>query len=363
MNYEKLFEPIQIGDLHLPNRMVMAPMTRNRADAQGVPTDLMAEYYAQRATAGLIVTEATQVSDRSNGYLFTPGIYTQAQADGWRKITRAVHQAGGRILLQLWHTGRVSHPSLQPNGDLPLAPSAINAHVQAFTSNGFEPTVTPRGLALEEIPEIVSQFTHAATLAKSAGFDGVEIHGANGYLIDQFLKDGSNRRSDGYGGDISDRIRFALEVVTAVVEVWGPNRVGLRLSPRGTFNSMYDSDPRALFSALVHALAATPLAYLHLIEPLPGHPTLAVQEGIAPVAPALRKLSDKVVILNGGYDQERAALALGTREADLVAFGVPYLANPDLVERFRRKAELNEPDLETFYGGDATGYTDYPFLK
>jgi N-ethylmaleimide reductase len=358
-----LFTSYTVGTLELPNRMVMAPMTRNRADENGVPKPMTAAHYAQRATAGLLITEATQVSEKANGYMFTPGVYTEAQAHGWQAVTDAVHQKGGRIFNQLWHTGRVSHTLLQPDGSDPIAPSAVKADTMVFTPNGFEPPTMPRALAAEEIPTIVDQFAHAAGLAKSAGFDGVEVHGANGYLIEQFLKDGANRRNDAYGGDIANRIRFALEVITAVVEVWGAGRVGFRISPRGVFNGMHDSDPRALYTRLVAALNDIPLAYLHLIEPLPGHPTFLSQDNVPPLAPALRKVYQGSLVINGGYGRESGQKAIAENAADLVAFGVPYLANPDLVERYRRNAPLNEPDQDTFYGGDEKGYNDYPFLE
>jgi N-ethylmaleimide reductase len=357
-----LFSEYTLGVLKLPNRMVMAPMTRNRNDQNGVPKSMAATHYAQRATAGLLITEATQVSERANGYMFTPGIFTDDQVHGWQAVTDAVHAAGGRIFSQIWHSGRVSHPLLQPGGEDPVAPSAIPADTMVFTPNGFEPPTTPRELTVDEIPGIVAQFAHAAAMAERAGFDGVEVHGANGYLIEQFLKDGSNRRDDAYGGDIPARMRFALEVVKAVVEVWGPGRVGFRISPRGNFNGMHDSDPLALYSQLVAALNDIPLAYLHVIEPLPGHPAFTSQEEVDPVAGELRRIYNGTLIINGGYGKDTAEQALADGAADLVAFGVPYLANPDLVERYRRDAPLNEPDEETFYGGDETGYNDYPFL-
>ncbi|MCB2146293.1 MAG: alkene reductase [Deltaproteobacteria bacterium] len=357
-----LFTSYTLGSLNLPNRMVMAPMTRNRADENGVPKPMTATHYAQRATAGLLITEATQVSEKANGYMFTPGIYTEDQVRGWQAVTDAVHHKGGRIFSQLWHTGRVSHTLLQPDGGDPVAPSAVKAETMVFTPNGFEPPTMPRALTLEEIPTLVDQFAKAAGLAKKAGFDGVEVHGANGYLIEQFLKDGSNRRNDAYGGDIPNRMRFALEVVRAVVKVWGPGRVGFRISPRGVFNGMHDSDPPALYSQLAAALNDIPLAYLHVIEPLPGHPSFKSQEEFPPVAPGLRKIYEGTMIINGGYGRETGEKAVSGNAADLVAFGVSFLANPDLVERFRRNAPLNEPDQDTFYGGDEKGYNDYPFL-
>ena len=363
MNKNTLFTPYTLGSLSLPNRMVMAPMTRNRNDPNGVPQAMAATHYAQRASAGLLITEATQVSAKANGYMFTPGLYTEDQVRGWQAVTDAVHAEGGRIFSQIWHTGRVSHPSLQPDNGDPVAPSAIAADTMVFTPNGFEPPTVPRELETAEIPSIVDQFARAAKLARNAGFDGVEVHGANGYLIEQFLKDGSNQRTDAYGGDIPSRIRFALEVVTAVVEAWGPGRVGLRISPRGNFNGMFDSDPAALYSQLTAALNQIPLAYLHIVEPLPGHPNFTSQEGTQPVAPKLREIYEGTIIINGGYGKDTAEQAIADGLADLVAFGVPYLANPDLVERYRSNAPLNAPDEETFYGGDERGYNDYPFLE
>lgn len=362
MNDNTLFQKTRIHDLALRNRMVMAPMTRNRAAADGVPTAMMTTYYAQRASAGMIITEATQISEQANGYRNTPGIYTDAQAAGWRQVIDRVHQEQGLVVSQIWHAGRVSHTSLQPNGAAPVAPSSINAETMVFTEKGFEKTSDPRELSIDEIPVVVGQFAHAARVAGKAGFDGVEIHGANGYLIEQFLKDGSNKRTDAYGGTIPSRIRFALEVVTAVIESLGTGKVGLRISPRGVFNGMTDSDPHALFGALAEALNDYPLAYLHVIEPLPGHPAFATQAGVEPVAPLIRKIYQGTLILNGGYGQVSAEQALKNNEADLIAFGVPFLANPDLPKRYQLNADLNAPDQKTFYGGDEKGYTDYPFL-
>jgi N-ethylmaleimide reductase len=357
-----LLQPFRLGDLDLANRMVLAPMTRNRADENGVPKPMMATYYAQRATAGLIITEATQVSPQANGYLFTPGIYTAEQVRGWKKVTDAVHEAGGHIFVQLWHTGRVSHPLLQPDGGPPVAPSAVKANTNVFTPNGFEPAAMPRELSLSEISAVVAQFAQASELARTAGFDGVEIHAANGYLLDQFLKDGSNRRTDAYGFDVPARLRLVLDVTREVVAVWGPGRVGLRISPLGVFNDMYDSNPHALFTELARELNTFDLAFLHIIEPLPGHATFQNQEGIAPVAPALRKIFTGNVMINGGYGKAEAEQAIAENATDLVSFGSAFLANPDLVERFRRDLPLNAPDVETFYGGDERGYTDYAFI-
>jgi N-ethylmaleimide reductase len=352
-----LSTPVAIGALTLPNRIVMAPMTRNRAGPGNVPTALTAEYYSQRASAGLIITEATQVSPQGVGYPGTPGIHSDAQVAGWRRATDAVHQAGGRIFLQLWHVGRISHPSLQPDGALPVAPSARAPKGEAFTASGPQPFVTPRELRTAEIPEIVGQFEAGARLAKAAGFDGVEIHGANGYLIDQFLRDGTNRRSDRYGGSLAGRARFLIEVTEAVAGVWGPGRVGVRLSPQSAFNDMSDSDPRATFGHAARALAPFGLAYLHIVEPVGALP-----EGTAPLAPDLKQAFGGPLMINGGYTRALAEAALARGAADLVSFGASFLANPDLPLRLVQDAPLNPPDPATFYGGDARGYTDYPAL-
>lgn len=350
-----LFRPGKAGAIEVSNRVFMAPMTRNRADRAGVPGDLAVEYYRQRAGAGLIITEATQVSRQGQGYPFTPGIHDEAQAAAWARVTEAVHEAGGRIALQLWHVGRISHPSLQPEGALPVAPSAIAAEGEAYTYEGLTPFVTPRALETDEIPGIVEQYRRGAALAKQAGFDGVELHAANGYLIDQFLRDGTNRRTDRYGGGIESRMRFLLEIVEAVSGVWGPDRVGVRLSPLGTFNSMSDSDPGSHFGRIVAALNGLDLAYLHLVE-----------EGPGPDAPAIiariRASWTGFYIANGGYDLARAATAVAGGHADAVAFGKPYVSNPDLPVRFRRNAPLAAPDAATFYAGGARGYVDYPAL-
>ena len=356
-----LLTPTTVGVLRLPNRMVMAPMTRNRAGAGNVPTPLMATYYRQRAAAGLIVTEATQVAPEGLGYPDTPGIHTDEQAAGWQHVVRAVHAAGGRIVLQLWHVGRISHPSMQPGGALPVAPSAVKPAGQAVTPRGRAPFVTPRALETHEIPRVVAQFADAARRAKQAGFDGVEIHGANGYLIDQFLRDATNHRSDRYGGSLVNRVRFLREVAEAVVGVWGEGRVGVRLSPTSSLNDMRDSDPVQTFSGAARALASLGLSYLHVVEPAPG------SRAFDPSAPrtlaAIRAAFHGTLVVNSGFTASTAEAALARREADLVSFGVLFLANPDLVERFRLGAPLNEPDRLTFYGGDARGYTDYPTYR
>jgi N-ethylmaleimide reductase len=356
----RLFEPCRVGALELPNRLVMAPMTRCRAGAGNVPTELNALYYAQRASAGLIISEATQVTPEGQGYGDTPGIHSDEQVRGWRGVTSAVHAAGGRIYLQLWHVGRISQPRFQPGGALPVAPSAIAPAGLAYTPDGPQPYVTPRALETEEVPRVVAQYADGARRAREAGFDGVEIHAANGYLIEQFLLDGTNHRSDAYGGSLERRARFLLEVTQAVVAVWGGDRVGVRLSPRGTFNDMSDSNRETTFSHAIRELNAFGLAYLHLLDPLPDSPFDNPE--LPRLAPRLRRLFQGPVIVNGNFDARAAVRALAEGEADLVAFGVPFLANPDLVERWRRGAPLNEPDRKTFYGGDARGYTDYPTL-
>jgi len=356
-----LFEPVQLGPYRLANRIVMAPLTRARASAEGVPGPLMAEYYAQRASAGLIIAEATIVSPQGRGYAFTPGLHSADQVRGWRRVTDAVHARGGRIFNQLWHVGRISHPKVQPGGQLPVAPSAIVARASAFTGEGFEPCVTPRALETAEIPAIVADFRRAAQNALAAGFDGVEIHAANGYLIEQFLRDSTNQRADAYGGSREKRARFLLEVVAAVAAACGGNRVGVRLSPLTPSNdAAQDSDPLGTYRHAVDRLNAFGLAYLHVIEgatqgarEVPGGFDLQI----------LRRAFKGLYVANNGYN---LALALDARRrglADLVCFGRPFIANPDLVARLRAGAPLNTPDRATFYAGGAPGYTDYPTLR
>ncbi|HZU33750.1 MAG TPA: alkene reductase [Candidatus Angelobacter sp.] len=352
-----LFSSYQLGSLHLPNRIVMAPMTRNRAGQGNVPTELAATYYAQRTSAGLIVTEATQVSPQGVGYPATPGIHTDEQVAGWKLVTDAVHKKGGRIFLQLWHVGRISHPSLQPNGGLPVAPSAIKPEGNAFTYTGLQPFVTPRALETTEIPGIVHDFAEGAKRAKDAGFDGVEVHGANGYLIDQFLRDGTNKRTDAYGGPVENRARFLREVTEAVVKVWGADKVGVRLSPVNQFNDMSDSDPHKTFGHAASVLNDLKVVYIHVVEPVAEKPG---QSGR--VSQTIRNHYRGTLIANGGYDSKAGNAAIASGEADLVSYGVLFLANPDLPTRFQRGAGLNQPQQATFYGGDARGYTDYPAL-
>ncbi len=355
-----LFTPIDLGPYRLPNRIAMAPMTRNRAGPGNVPQPMTVTYYAQRASAGLIITEGAQIAADAVGYPATPGIHSPEQVAGWRAVTKAVHARGGHIFVQLWHCGRVSHPSLLPEGRPPVAPSAIAPRGEAFTLEGPKPFVTPHALTLEEIPGIVAQYRRAAEQALAAGFDGVEIHAANGYLIDQFLRDGSNRRTDAYGGPVANRVRFLREVTEAVCAVWGADRVGVRLSPLNPFNDMFDSNPEALFSHAVDMLNGFGLAYLHVTEMGKDNPGVA---GPAFDLFRLRRIFRGVYMTNGGYDRERAQRVLAEGLADMVSFGVAFLANPDLPERLRRGAPLNPPDPATFYGGNERGYTDYPFLE
>jgi N-ethylmaleimide reductase len=338
----------------------MAPLTRNRARADGVPTPMMIEYYRQRASAGLIISEATCIAPTAVGYPLTPGIWNEHQAAGWAPIIAAVHAAGGRIFCQLWHVGRVSHPSLLPAGSLPVAPSAVRPAGEAATYEGPQPFVTPRALETAELPEIVAQYRVAAEHARAAGFDGVEVHAANGYLLDEFLRDGTNRRTDAYGGSVENRARLLLEVLAAVGDVWGSERVGVRLSPIQPFNDMRDSDPEGAFTRVVELLNPLGLAYLHV--------TRLGRDARGSAGPAfdpdrLRRVWRGIYMTNHGYDRESAMAAIANGATDLVAFGVLLLANPDLPERFRRDAPLNEPDPATYYGGGEQGYTSYPFLE
>jgi N-ethylmaleimide reductase len=356
---ENLFSSYSLGDLELPNRMVLSPMTRSRALDGNVPNPIAATYYVQRASAGLLITEATQVSPQGVGYIRTPGIHSQEQVAGWKKITDAVHRVGGTIFSQLWHVGRVSHPDFH-GGALPVAPSAIAVDGEVFTPRGREKIVVPRALAAHELPGIVAQFQKGAENAKAAGFDGVELHGANGYLLDQFLRDGANQRTDAYGGSIQNRARLPLEVTEAVIGVWGPERVGYKLSPRFPGYSMSDSNPIETFSYLAKELSTRRVSYLHVGEAIAG--PMAAPVGTVRVTPILREIFSGTLIVNGGYDARSGNAAIARGEADLVAFGVPFLANPDLPARYLKKAPLNTPDQATFYAGEAKGYIDYPAL-
>jgi N-ethylmaleimide reductase len=358
MNFDALFSEGKLGDLNLSHRIVMAPLTRARSSQPGdIPNDMNAQYYQQRASAALIISEATQISPQGKGYAFTPGIYSAEQIQGWKKITANVHQKNGRIFLQLWHVGRVSHSSLQPGNTLPVAPSAIPVEGQAFTYEGMLDFETPRALEADELAPIVAQYRQAAINAKQAGFDGVEIHAANGYLLDQFLQDGTNKRTDSYGGSIENRSSLVLAVTQAVTDVWGGGRVGIRISPTGTFNSMSDSNPQPLFDYLVTELNQFNLAYLHVVERFGD----ASDDNFD--FNALRKIFNGAYMANGGYTGESAEYSLNNDQSDFVAFGVPFIANPDLPERLKQGADLNQADPDTFYGGDAKGYIDYPSLN
>ena len=356
-----LFEPVQLGSLVLANRVFMAPLTRNRAHADGVPSELAATYYSQRASAGLIVTEATQISPMGKGYIDTPGIHSNEQVRAWSRVVEAVHQSGGRIFLQLWHVGRISHTSLLPNNAQLVAPSAIRANSQTLIATGLAPVSEPVALTAGGIKETLDDYRRAASNAKEAGFDGVEIHAANGYLIDQFLKTGSNRRTDEYGGVATNRVRFLMETVERVLEVWDSGHVGVRISPTGSFNDMTDNDPVETFSVVVARLNGYALGYLHVVETAQNSKG-STEKDLATSA-HLRTLWKSLYIVNGGYDGLRGEDALRTGHADAVAYGRAFLANPDLPKRLQLGAALNEPDPTTFYGGDAAGYTSYPALS
>ena len=357
-----LFTPVRVGPYSLLHRVVMAPLTRMRSEPGDLPSDLMVEYYGQRATdGGLIVSEATPISPQGYGYAGAPGIYKDEQIAGWRRVTDAVHAKGGSIFLQLWHVGRQSHPDLQPDGAAPVAPSAIQAAGYAYSRNGEVPFSMPRALELGEIPAIIEDFRKGAQRALAAGFDGVEIHGANGYLPDQFLQDGTNKRTDGYGGALENRARFLLEVTEAAVSVWGGRRVAVRLSPSGTYGDMSDSNPQRTFGYVAEQLNRFGLAYLHVIEPrIKGIELIREEEAVA--ARHLRKLFKGPIVAAGGFTQASAEAILAAGDADLVAFGRYFISNPDLPHRFRVGAPLNPYDRDSFYGGDHRGYTDYPSL-
>lgn len=345
----------------LNNRFVMAPLTRQRAGAGLVPTELNALYYAQRASAGLIISEASQISPRGQGYPNTPGIYTAEQIAGWKLVTRAVHEGGGKIFIQLWHVGRHSHPLIQLDGGLPVGPSAVKEPGLITTASGKVETVTPHALTIAQIQSTIADYAQAARNAIEAGFDGVEIHGANGYLIDQFLSDSVNQRTDAYGGTIENKSRFGLEVVAAVVNAIGAEKTGIRISPSGTNFGLLNRDPVATFDYFIDKLNAFNLAYIHLIEPV-----LSSLENLPfylkKVTPHYRKIYQGTLITSAGYDFESAEKVVLEGHADLVAFGKQFISNPDLVERYNRGAGLNAFDIATFYGGGEAGYTDYPIL-
>lgn len=354
-----LFDSYRLGNLTLSNRIVMAPLTRNRAAAGNVPTALMAEYYAQRATAGLIVAEATQVVPEGQGYQDTPGIHSAEQVAGWKRVTDAVHAKGGKIFLQLWHVGRVSHVDLQPGGQAPVAPSAIRAKTKTFVGGTFVDVSEPRALHLDELPAIVEGYRKGAANAIAAGFDGVEIHGANGYLLDQFLRDGINQRTDAYGGSIENRARLLLEVTEAIVKEIGAERTGIRLSPVTPANDAVDSNPQPLFNYVVEQLDRLGLVYIHVIEGSTG----GARDNLPFDYGALRSRYRGAWIVNNGYDRAMAENAVANGRGDLIAFGRPFISNPDLVERLRSDAPLAELNRATLYGGGAGGYTDYPALS
>ncbi len=356
-----ILQSTTLGDLHLPNRIVMAPLTRSRSSEHGVPPDFAADYYAQRADAGLIISEATNISPQARGYAMTPGIWSDPQVESWQRVTRAVHRRNGRILLQLWHTGRISHPDLH-GGALPVAPSALRPEGQAFTSDGMKDHVTPRALASDEIPRIVEDYRHAACCAKAAGFDGVEIHSANNYLLEQFVRDSTNHRTDCYGGTIENRLRFPLEVVGAVTEVWGGSgRVGIRISPATTMpgGTELDSTPAETYGSYIDGLSRLGLLYVHVIE---GVTQLSRDVPREIDLGTLRRRFSGATIANNQYTLAMAEEALAHGNADLFSFGRPFLANPDLVDRLRTGAPLAEAPKEYWYGGGSVGYSDWPAM-
>ncbi|WP_298301245.1 alkene reductase [Hydrotalea sp.] len=363
MQQELLFIPYNLAGLTLSNRIVMAPMTRSRADNPGnVPTPLMAEYYAQRASAGLLITEGVPVSTKGVGYINVPGIYTDAQVEGWKQVTKAVHKKGGKIFAQLWHVGRISHPDFH-QGELPHAPSAINPNEKSYTVNGFADTVTPKEMTLADIQQTIQDFKQAVVHAMAAGFDGVEIHGANGYLLHQFFNGTSNHRTDVYGGSSENHARILFDIVEAIQEAVNLNKVGVRLSPslNGLFGITMDENTIPTFEYIVKKLNNYPLAYLHLTEPFApvDHLPFAVMQ----VAKHFRPLYNGTLMINKGFNKATANTVLAAGDADLVSFGVPFLANPDLVERLKQNAPLNAPDQNTFYTPGAKGYTDYPVIQ
>ncbi|MCW4114180.1 alkene reductase [Aurantimonas sp. MSK8Z-1] len=358
MATSKLFEPIDLGPIRLANRVVMAPLTRSRAHEAGKPNDLHVEYYRQRASAGLIVTEATNISPEGRGYAYTPGIFSPEQVEGWKKVTDAVHAEGGKIVVQLWHVGRISHPDLQPGGALPVAPSAVRPDMKAFTEDGFKDAVAPRALEKSELPRVVDDYVKAAENAKAAGFDGVEIHSANGYLLHQFLADKTNKREDEYGGSIENRMRFPLEVVDAVLGVWGPERTGIRISPVSPANDIDDSNPGPLFTAYTQELSKRGLVYLHVIEGA----TQGDRDPKGFKSWDLKQHFSGLYMANNNYDRQLAFDRIEKGETDLVCFGRPFIANPDVVARLKVGAPFAEGPRETWYGGGAEGYTDYPAL-
>lgn len=355
------YESVQLGSLTLPNRVWMAPLTRTRADADGVPSELAATYYTQRASAGLIVTEATQISPMGKGYSNTPGIHSPEQVKAWSRIVDSVHGAGGRIFLQLWHVGRISHTSLLPNHAQPVAPSAVRANAHTHIATGSAQVSEPVALTAEGIKDTLADYQRAAANAKIAGFDGIEVHAANGYLIDQFLRTGTNQRTDEYGGAASNRVRFLVEAVEAVLRSWDNQQIGVRISPMVDFNDMADDNPRETFSVAVEKLNHYRLGYLHVVEQAQDSKGSS-EENLA-LSDHLRELWQGLYVVNGGYDALRGEEAVRSGHADAVAYGRAFLANPDLPRRLELKAALNEPDPATFYGGGAAGYITYPALR
>ncbi len=355
-----LFTPMPLGLITLSNRVLMAPMTRNRAAPNGTPHSSTVEYYCQRASAGLIISEATQINAMGRGYINTPGIHTQQHIDAWKRVTESVHKQGGKIFLQLFHGGRISHTSLLPEGQSPVAPSAIRANAQTFTENGLTDVSAPQELTLAEIEQVIEDHRNAASNAKQAGFDGVEIHAANGYLIDQFLQDNTNNRQDAYGGSADNRSRLLLQITEAIADIWSASCVGVRLSPTGTFNDMGDSNRIDTFGTAIEKLDSLNLAYLHIVEQFPD---IQTSDDDYRVISSLRQKWNGIYIANGGFDKDSAERYINEGKADAIAFGRPFIANPDLPKRLEIGAELNNYDPTTFYGGDHQGYTDYPFLS
>ena len=355
-----LFTPFDLRGLALPNRILLSAMTRTRATEDHVPTKVMRDYFVQRASAGLLLTDCTSVSRQGDGVIRGPGIYDRAQIDGWRTITDAVHAAGGRIYCQIWHCGRVAHPDMR-GGEMPVAPSPIPAEGDFFLPSGRVDFPVPRELEAGEIPAIVESFAQATRAAREAGFDGVELHGANGYLHDQFLQTVSNERTDGYGGSVENRARLMLETVDAMTAAWSADRVGVRLSPSSSLYGMGDGDPLATFGHVVRALDARGVGYVTMLEPNAKEKEKGV--AIPDVAGAFRPMTRVPFITNTGYDKAKGNAAIAAGKADLVAYGVPYIANPDLVERFRVDGPMNKPNPALFYGVGAEGYTDYPTMS
>lgn len=355
-----LFRPATLGNLEVPNRVLMAPLTRNRAHDDGTPVEMAATYYGQRASAGLIFTEATQVSAMGKGYTKTPGIYEQTHIDGWKKIVEAVHANGGRIFMQLWHVGRISHTSLLPEGRSPVSSTDKAADAMTYTHDGFEATSKPEALTEEGIRETITDYVTGAKAAKEAGFDGIELHAANGYLLEQFLMDGVNDRTDAYGGSPENRLRIVNEILDVLTEIWQAKRIGVRLSPLGQFNDVTDSDPEAHFGYFIDELDKRGLGYLHMVEQAPGADT---DPGQTAIMKRLRARWSSFYIVNGGYDGDSAVRAVAEGHADAIAFGRAFIANPDLPKRLLINAPLNEGDHDTYYGGTHEGYIDYPFLN